>query len=102
MSKKKTARVEPTQMVRAIDAKPYRWAVPYQPDCQKEPRLKAIVFRCWDNQLEQILFCIDEDVWFFAKPNEELELVSIASLFTRAFLDNAEKTDKEEMNKGSA
>jgi hypothetical protein len=72
-----TAPEPKTEKVRAIDVKPYRWALWCTVEGSSKPFANEICIRKWSDDGEKIIFMLDSHNFLFARPDEELELIPI-------------------------
>ena len=73
----------PSQKVKAIDVKPYRWALWCVVD-GGPPFANEIVHRVWTDSGRRIAFGLDSHNGFTADPDEELDLIPHCSPYMTA------------------
>lgn len=87
-----------TQRVRAIDVKPYRWAL----WCQignGAPFANEIVYRRWSDDGKVIWFGLDNHTGYRAEPDKELDLIPHDGRYSPEMLARVDARDAELMAK---
>lgn len=87
-----------TQMVRAIDVKPHRWAV-WSSIGNGEPFTNEIAIRRWSDDGTKIWFMLESHNFLTAAPDEEIELVPLTPKVPADMLAAWDKRDEETMSK---
>lgn len=84
------------KQVRAIDVKPYRWAL-WCSIKGGEPFANPIVYRRWSEDGERIIFALDSNNGYSAKPDDILELIPYENDWAEANWERLEERDATRM-----
>lgn len=85
------------EKVRAIDAKPYRWALWCTVGTCSEPFANTLVTRKWSEDGQRIWFMLDSHNFMDADPDDVLELVPNSDYYSAEFLAGVDERDSERM-----
>jgi hypothetical protein len=83
-----------TVKIKAIDVKPYRYAVLCVWEKGEEPFVNEISLRKWSEDGEKIVFMLESFNFLSVRPDEELELVPIENPRTNIDEQDAETVSR--------